>query len=463
MVKEQIQEKSLLKSKPDIANLRNCVEDVKKAALDSDTGPSDPTEYSQLLGRLEASREKLPPLYRETVFKPFSGKLERLGPSGFNKILLNDPDRAGLGGLMLDIAHAILQNGEGYNVKATDSFQEVVSDLYDGFLSAEDRRGVKPPDKGVIPPLVKWGHPDFGPYTWPVDATVSFGVSAGIVNLPPANAKSGLLAWAALGHETAGHDILQADTGLRQELAMIIRNTLRAQKIGSGLPEYWSSRIDETASDVLGILNMGPAAAIGIIGYFRGLNAAYTGKPKLRNDGPENDPHPADILRGYLAGYTVSLLSFSGADNWSKVIESETDEDLSKIRLEGTVVSAEMARRSAKIVASTLVRTKMESLENHALGEIQDWRNRDEMVVNKLLSLLTAASRLPSRYASGIYAAHVVAAAVTAGLSKDADIPVIFKRMLGILKTMHDANPSWGPLYVAHPGDITTRMVYFHF
>jgi hypothetical protein len=459
-VKGLIQEENLLKAKPDISDLKNCVEDAKNAALDRDAGPKDPTDYSRLLARIEASRDKLPPLYRETVFKPFVSELERLGPSGFREILLGDPDRTGLGGLMLDIAHSILQNGEGYNEKATDSFQEVVSDLYDGFLSAEDRRGVKTPDKGVIPPLVKWGNPDFGPYTWPVDAAINFGVNAGIVNLPPANAKRGLLAWAALGHETAGHDILQADTGLRQELAWAVREALQEQKIGQGLPEYWSSRIDETASDVLGILNMGPAAGIGIIGYFRGLNAAYTGKPKLRNDGPESDPHPADILRGYLAAATVDLLSFSGDGNWSKIIEAETDKDLLKIRLQGVVVSAEAARRSAEIVASTLVRSKMESLEYHSLGEIQDWRNYDELVVNKLIPLLTSAAKLPARYASGIYAAHVVAAAVTAGISRGADIPQIFERMLGVLKTMHDSNPSWGPLYVAHPGDIAMNMVY---
>lgn len=49
---------------------------------------------------------------------------------------------------MLDIAQAILQNGEDYQKEATDGFQEVVSDLYDGFLSAADRRGLKPPDQG---------------------------------------------------------------------------------------------------------------------------------------------------------------------------------------------------------------------------------------------------------------------------------------------------------------------------
>ena len=35
----------------------------------------------------------------------------------------------------MDLAHAILQNGEGYHARATDAFQEVVSDSYDGFLA----------------------------------------------------------------------------------------------------------------------------------------------------------------------------------------------------------------------------------------------------------------------------------------------------------------------------------------
>lgn len=254
--------------KPDIANLANCIEDSRRSFLDGDTGPIDPTDYNLLRGRLEASRDKLPPLYREAVFKPFVRELNDLGASRFTSILLRDPTKEGEAGLLLDIAHAILQNGEGYQARATDAFQELVSDLYDGFLSAEDRRGVKPPDLGVIPPLVKWGRPDFGPYTWPVDATSSFGVQAAIVNLPPANARLGIMAWAALGHETAGHDILNADTGLKAELTQAVRQALEQANMGHGLPEYWSSRIDETASDVLGILNMGPAAGIGLLAIF---------------------------------------------------------------------------------------------------------------------------------------------------------------------------------------------------
>jgi hypothetical protein len=148
-------------------------------------------------------------------------------------------------------ANAILQNADGYEQVATDAFQEIVADLYDGFLSAEDRRGVLPPDRGVIPPLVKWGNPQSGPYTWPVDATGQIlGLQTGVVNLPPANVRMGLFAWAALGHETAGHDILHADTGLADELARAVWDALIKQKM-TGLARYWSDRIDETASDVL--------------------------------------------------------------------------------------------------------------------------------------------------------------------------------------------------------------------
>jgi hypothetical protein len=463
LVREAIMEpkrKDVFESHPDFSNLEGCINDAMRAALDSEVGPKDPTKYNELRGRLVACREKLPPLYRKAVFDPFVSELDRLGELGFNQILLDDPDKEREAGLMLDIAHVILQNGEEYNEVATGAFQEVVSDLYDGFLSVEDRRGVKPPDLGVIPPLVKWGRPDFGPYTWPGDATSIFGLKAAIVSLPPANARLGILAWSALGHETAGHDILHADDGLRAELANTVREELMKGNINPKLPDHWADRIDETGSDVMGILNMGPAVGIGLIGYFRGLSKAYGGDGRLRNIGNPNDPHPIDILRGYLAASVVRRLIFTGAEEWAKVIEAETDKDLRTIRLGMTIISAEDAKKSADIVAEVLLNTKMKSLENHALGEIQNWRDLDEGIVGELRTLLMKLSPLPTNFAEGIYAAHVVAAAVTIAFTKDADVSIIFGRMLGMLKTMHDTNPSWGPLFVEHPGNINSIRTY---
>jgi len=446
--------------KPDVSDLAGCVEDARQAGLDSDAGPSDPMDFHSLRGRLETCRDRLPPLYRTAVYDPFVAKLDNLGQQGFTKILLSDPNREGIAGLLLDIAHAILQNGEGFQQRATDGFQELVSDLFDGFLSAEDRKAVNPPDQGAIPPLVKWGNPDFGPYTWPVDATISFDVQAPIVNLPPANARHGILAWAALGHETGGHDILHADTGLLQELADKVNQGLHSAKLGDPFPDYWSERIDETASDVLGVLNLGPAAGIGLVGYFRGLNAAFTGSATLRNNGPDQDPHPADILRGFLAACCVRRLKFSGAAAWAAVIEDETRKDVTTIRLSGVTISEEDARKSADVVAEVIMQAKLHALENHSLGYIQNWRNTDELIVQQLRGLLTTVGQLPTKLESGIYAAHAVAAAVTAALSQNANIPLLFDRMLGILKKMHDSNPSWGPLFVAHPGNIVADYAY---
>jgi len=319
-------------SQPDISNLQNCIEDVRQAGLDQDPGPGDPLQFNTLRGRLQAARSKMPPLYREAAFTPFVQTLDEIGESGFNHILITDPMHERAAGLMLDIAQAILQRGEGFEPKASAAFQEVVSDLYDGFLSVEDRSGVAPPDEEVIPPLVKFGNPESGPYTWPVDTTKNFGLQVGIVNLPPANARRGLLAWPALGHETAGHDILHADTGLLREVSDLVRSVLLQDNNTRDLAPYWAARIDETASDVLGILNMGPSPAIGLIGFFRGLNAAFTGSATLRNTGPSNDPHPADIVRGFLAAATVRQLEFSQASAWADAVEAETEKDITTIR-----------------------------------------------------------------------------------------------------------------------------------
>lgn len=184
------------------------------------------------------------------------------------------------------------------------------------------------------------------------------------------------------------------------------------------------------------------------------LNWAFTGVPKLSNEG-SGDEHPADILRGYLAAYTVGLLSFKEANAWSQIIESETNNDLTTIVLEGNEIDAKSAKQSAKIVASTICTTKFKSLENHSFIEIQDWHDSDQEIVNQLKAILTTANQLPSTLETGIYAAHAVAAAIEAGLSKDADILSIFKRMLAILKMMHNGNSAWGPLFIRHPGNIS--------
>lgn len=425
------------------AGLDACVADATAAALAGGDGPPDPAGFASLRARIEDARAKLPPEYQRAVADPFLRALDRMGQRGYARLLANDPDRVGDAGLLLDIAQAILQAGAGRRARELGAFQEVVDDLYDGFLSSEARSGVKPPDHGVAAPLVRWGSAEAGPYTWPADATERFGVEAAIVSLPAANATGGLLAWPALAHETAGHDILSADDGMRVELSKAVRDSVRAAKLPESVAAYWATRIDETASDVMGVLDMGPAAAVGLIGYFRGLNGAWGGKPTLRNVGPADDPHPADIARAYVVAETVRLLSFDGAQSWADRLVAEADRDLGRIRLGHTSVTAKVAKASAAAVAEAIVRTRLEALEGRALGDIQDWRNEDEAIVAALRDRFHGGSPGAGRWAAGAYAAHAVAAGVYEAVEGTSTPAEAMADMVGALAAMHRKNPDW--------------------
>lgn len=464
------QPESAVSSMPDLSNLAKCTNEALNAIRNKDRGPDDPTKFHELLERISESEPELPPVYREKVSQPFVKKLEWYGNSTFKYILERDKAREGRAGLIMDISHAILQNGEGYMMKELDAFQEVISDLYDGFLSNEDRHNVKLPDLSVIAPLAKFGRPDFGPYTWTADDTINMNVQTAIVSMPPCNASGGILAWGALGHETAGHDILHADVGLHDELKAAVREALLKEEINPILPNQWADRLDESASDVLGILNMGPAVGVSLIGYFRAINASMGGHMKLWNMSYHiyYDNHPADILRGYLAASAIGRLSFDSAKEWAAAIQTEVNKDLGQIRLNilpkynrspdlnsGTVISPEDGRKSADIVAETIMKYKLESLEGHCLTDIQDWRNIDEEIVMMLRSALRSYDpRADDTLEKGFYAAHVVDAAIREALVAGSDIQLIFNNMITLLKAMHDENPMWGPTYVEHPGDL---------
>jgi hypothetical protein len=199
---------------------------------------------------------------------------------------------------------------------------------------------------------------------------------------------------------------------------------------------------------------MGPAAAIGMIGYFRGLMGAWQNTAQLSSEGPADDSHPADIVRGYLAASTVRLLSFKQKAAWANAIEAETDKDLTAIVLAGHSVTQANAKAMAKIVAGAIATTPLQTLEKRSLRSIQDWKDADESISVALKAVLVkAGTKVPEAIAETSYATHVVAAAVSAAVLGEATPAKLFTAMLGMLKVMHDDNPVWGPLFVAHRGN----------
>lgn len=434
-------------------NLHACVVDVAAALTAPAEPPALPADHGALLARLVAARERLPPLYRERALDPYLARLTELGPQGHADAL-----RRGLGGLFGDAAQALLQRCEGFASPALEALQEVVSDLFDGFLSAEDRRGVRPPDHDMAAPLVKWGARGPGPYAYAPQATAPLGLQVGLVSLPLGGARGALLAWPAMSHETGGHGLLEADEGLIPELRRAIAEAV-AQGCGSPwLGAYWAARAPEVAADVVGALNLGPAAALGQIGYFRAQRWLSDGAPRLRRHSRPGDRHPADLLRGWLLVGVVARLRFAGAAAWAEALCRELDRDcLGPLWLEDAPCDVDLAYASAAQVAATVADRPLAALEGHALSEIQNWRDEDERLATTLGEALLRGGEVPTEALEGAYAAHVVAAAVTRAAT-GADPRRLHARMLAALADMHARNPSWGPLKVVHPGDIAPLL-----
>jgi hypothetical protein len=422
------------------------------------TGPADPTSLADLKAKLANARNLLPPVYRVSLYDPFTTWLNQLTPQDYTDITGNDNAKM----FVFDFAQSIIQHATHFQRDATSAFQEVVSDLYDGFLSAEDRQHIKMPDFEVIAPIVKWGNPEDGPYTITIEQAQQIKVQNAVVSLPPAIAQGVLVAWSSLAHETAGHDIAHADDGLVPEMQAAVANAIRKDtKIKSAamknlLATYWSNCMDETSADVMGILNMGPAPAIGMIPFFRSFLHQFGRPAKLRNTGPGDDPHPADILRVMLGASAVRGLSFAGA--WADAILAEGLKDLTTIKLGTTgapvTVDKASAQRSADIAASTLMNFKFNALGGHALKEIQDWKDADEQVVASIRGVFNGTATASASVMQGAYAAHVVAAAVYESMLVVQPIAPLFTKMIAMLKQMHDTNAGWGPMFVLQPGNM---------
>ncbi len=454
----------VVQATPDISNLNNCMNDVRQAAAHPPHVPTFDaytTNYVKLLADLQTAAPNLPYVYQQAAAEPLIQFLQELGEMQYLQIFAEearDEQTAVLQEMIPDASLAILSY-EGTTIQGINAFEEIVSDLYDGFLSDESRVGkqtgkpIDPPTYGVIPPLVKFGNAESGPYTWPGDAThQTLGMGCGIVSLPPAQIKGGLLAWTSLGHETGGHDVTHADAGLLNELAQKVYTALIQKFNSPDLANYWASCIDESSADVCGYLNMGPSLGIGLIGYFRAL-----GNGKLRSIGSTDDPHPIDLLRGYLAAAVVKHLHFKDAAAWSQTITAETNKDKNTLHLvdqRGNLhpfpVSFATAVASTDVVAQVIMQSPLDALQGHALQELQDWKDQDQAIVDNLVTILKTNGHLPSNLQGpGFYAAYVIAAATQAALQSGAHISTLFNEMQAFLSAMHLDNPTWSKMPTA--------------
>ena len=451
----------------DESRIRDGMRDIVCALRDSGTVPDRVMEYDALLERLHLAAENIHGIYRKKMAEPFVEYLEKLGKERFDQKLELEhgtwPEK------MFDISEAILQRGDGFEGRATHAFQEVVFGLYDRFLAREKACDVRVGCQQIVPPMTKWGGPTTGPYTWVMADLKEFGVRCSIINLPVAFAKRGLFAWVCLGHEAIGHALVLREDGAGDELKRAVESALQAERFSRGMVEYWSSRLEESASDACGVLQMGPSVAIGLICGFRALNLARGEAAKMSGVGKADNPHPATILRGYLAAATAGLLDVGTAHDWSDLIAEETRKDVTEIRLSVkplsgarsarrgvassrpqtdltrsvdhlVVVDPKTAQRSAEVVASTLVGHKCDAFDGRSLRDIHSWNDQDEQMVAE-------AKKKSDDMSGSILGSHAVPAAILSALEGEKEIPEAFDFMQLSLHASHVKNP----FHTGHP------------
>lgn len=255
------------------------------------------TNYLDLLSGLYLLTGKdalLQPSYQSSVLRPLIRYIENMGEDNFNKLfgtgirLLNRRDRA-MRFAIQEVSDALLQRNHSLkylpsSFKDLEAFQSIVDAL---FYEVTKRR-ISQQAQGILPPLAKWGKGSKGPYAMPQagKSLKEIGIISGIVSLPLAHQKGGLLAWSSIGHEVAGHHFLRSVQGLIPEIKDAIKNKFLGLNCESDdsmktLASYWEACAEEITCDILGLLNIGPSFGLGLVGYLRGVRGG-----SLRITGP---------------------------------------------------------------------------------------------------------------------------------------------------------------------------------
>jgi hypothetical protein len=367
-----------------------------------------------------------------------------------------------------------------------DRFLAVISNFYRSFLDAS-RRSVAgfPKIAEQLPPLAMFQHlGNRGPFTLPVDTIArAFGGSVGVVSLPSTYRAHPLL-WASLAHETGGHDVLHADAGLLPELSESVRTFFGGGPIPpSGqittsqfLGLLWSYWIDEAASDVYGVMNIGPAFGLNLVVFFAALGERHhpTGTPTLRTSSGADtqtgvlDPHPTDILRPYLIkGATEALLNLS-ADRRNQYagdlvqLAQLTGGGASTVHIQGIVPTGpsvglpfnvnlpmELMQTAAERIGALIAGSTFVSLGHKGIQALETWDDTDEETALRISENMKADRSVAGQGDD----AALLAGATLAAFDQPAAYDTITARLNQALDASFATDPFWGtprpdPLFV---------------
>jgi hypothetical protein len=346
----------------------------------------------------------------------------------------------------------------------------VVADLYRSFLAKEKLARLNLHLIETVPPLAAFrAQGDAGPFTYPADSVEAMiGARIGVVSIPSVYRNHPLL-WGLLAHETGGHDVIHACEPLLPELCRGIQSMFDATvpvwgSAGTELGALWCNWADETTADVYGILNYGPAYAIGLVSWLVALSSTQpsTSLPVAFSTASVGsngvlDTHPPDLLRIWLAVGVVEVLGC--LDPWwragyasllrsvaqslapaAMTIRGEVPSGDTNTSLNWLVPAAVM-QQSAEMVGRYIASAHLKSLNGHTIQDIETWDDADERMAMACGRWIVGGAALPD----AADPSHLIVGATYSALLAPEGYERWNTSLCRALDALSKRDPVWGP------------------
>ncbi|AEV97418.1 hypothetical protein A4D02_33100 [Niastella koreensis] len=353
---------------------------------------------------------QLPAQFRTAYSDPLEHRLTGL----FERLKAGDSDWVNT---LESLTGSVYQQMPGKMTADLHRFLAVISNFYRSFLDSSKRVRLNLPLLEVLPPLAVFqSDPQNGPFTITVEQVKSMiGGCVGVVSLPATFAGHPFL-YGSLAHETGGHDVLHANPKLLPEIRKGVYSLFTGNSDWQGvLWDYW---MDEVASDVYGLLNIGPSFGVNLaalLAVFIGQFAKQPPKsPLLRtysgSDGQGYmDDHPTDILRlalaqgviGALKGLTPAIANryIAQLDELATICAPAAStvelEGFARVKSGKTVnfnnsVPLDQMQLAARKVGNYIATAAFDALAGHSIQDIETWDDADESAASHIASSLLA-------------------------------------------------------------------------
>lgn len=376
--------------------------------------------------KIQAGKKRLAQPYHdgyiEPLLKNFNEIYDALKPIPYEPIEDKDVKKYAY---LTSLVNAALQPDQELVAPYLVPIQGIVDDMYHRFLTSRTKLGITAQLDQAISPLVGivGRLPSSISKKAPLPSTfeleqmrhrdyllkLASGFKAGTVLIPAGYLKAPLL-WGVLGHEVGGHYTLTAGRGdklLRELQSKIYDYVLERFPSNKELAVLWMYWAEETASDVCGVLNLGPSFGIGAIHFYTAQrqSAKWEGTEKLEAYTSAESNHVAPALVPYVISGAVKALTglsmsrkFRYIAQIDEIARDKTnagantlDQKVLQFPIGQTLKDPEgisiklpemqllnLMRKSALQVGFHIATVPLNALDGHTLQELATWDDDDE-------------------------------------------------------------------------------------